>query len=57
MDVRTVRLRVVHFSIGDSNGESPPLVQIIMRAVCRLLFIVGESAELVVVIMLKNSVL
>ena len=57
MDVRTVRLRVVHFSIGDSNGESPPLVQIIMRAVCMLLFIVGENAELVVVIMLKNSVL
>jgi len=32
-DVSTVRGWVVYFSISDSNSESPPLVQIFVRAV------------------------
>ena len=43
------------FSNGDSG--SPALVQIFMSAACRLLFIAGENAQLMVVTTLKNSVL
>ena len=35
---------VVHFSSGDNNGVSPPLVWIFVSMVCRLLFIAGENA-------------
>ena len=38
VDVSTVRRWVVHFSSGESNSRSPPLVQM----ECRLLFIAGE---------------
>ena len=55
VDVSTVRCCVLCFSCGD-NG-SPLLVHIFMSTACRLLFIVGENAELMVVAMLKNSVL
>ena len=46
---------VLHFSTG--NSGSPPLVQIFTSMLCRLLFIVGENAQLTVVTMLENSVL
>jgi len=39
--VSTVRWRVVCLSSGDSG--SSPLVQIIMSAACRLLFIAGKK--------------
>jgi len=39
------------------NSGSPPLVQIIMSVTCRLLFLVGENTELLVVTTLKKSVL
>ena len=55
VDVSTKRQGVVHFSSG--NGGSPPLVQTFMSTACRLLFITGENAELMVVTLLKNSVL
>jgi len=44
VDVGTVRQQVICFRRGDSNSGSPPLVQIFMRAACRLLFITGENA-------------
>ena len=53
----TVRWWVMCFSSGGSSSGSPPLVQIVAGAACRLLFIAGESAQLLVVITLKNSVL
>ena len=46
---------VVHFITDDSGSGAPPLVQIVSTA-CRLLLIVGENAELVVVTVLKNGV-
>ena len=55
VDVNTVRQWVVCFSSGDCG--SPPLVQVFTNAACRLLFIAGENAELMVVSMLKTSVL
>jgi len=36
---------MVCFSNGDSNSESPPLVQVLMNMTCRLLFIAGENAN------------
>jgi len=48
LDVSTVRRWVVHFSSGDSNSGSPPLVQIFISAACRLLFIAGKNAYLMV---------
>ena len=47
----------VHFSSGDSDSGSPPLLQIFTSPACRLLFIAGENAELMVVAVLKMSVL
>ena len=44
MDVSTVRQWVVHFSSGDSDSGSPPLVQIFMSVACRLLFIAGKKS-------------
>ena len=38
-----MRWWVVHFSSGDSDSRSPPLVQIFMSIACRLLFIAGEN--------------
>ena len=55
VDVGTVRQWVVHFISGDSG--SPLVVQILTSTVCRLLFIAGENAELMVVTMLKNNIL
>jgi len=52
--VRTLREWVVRFSSG--NSGSPPLVQTFTNAACRLLFITGENAQLMVTAMLKNSV-
>ena len=55
--VRTVRQRVLHFSSGNNDIGSPLVVQILTSTACRLLFIAGENAELMVVTVLKNSVL
>lgn len=52
--VSTVGLWVVHFSSDDSNSGSPQLVQLFTSMACRLLFIAGENALLMVVIMLKK---
>ena len=55
MDVSTVRQWVVHFS---SNGSgSSPLVHIVRSTACRLLFMAGENAQLMVMTILKDSVL
>ena len=48
---------MVHFSSGDSDSRSPPLVQIFTNAACRLLFITDENAQLLVVTVLKNGAL
>jgi len=48
---------LVHFSSGDSNSGSPPLVQISESVASSLLFISGKNAKLMVVSVLKNSVL
>ena len=57
VDVSTLRLQMVHFSSCNSNSWSPLLLQIFMSTACRLLFIAGENAQLMVATMLKNSVL
>mgnify|MGYP001853130386 CR=1 FL=1 len=57
MDVSTVRQWVMHFSSGNSDSGSPPLVQIFISVARRVLFIVDEKAQLMVVTMLKNSIL
>ena len=57
VDVSAVRQWVVCFSSDNINSGSPPLVQIVTSAACRLLFIAGKNAQLMVVIMWKNSVL
>ena len=57
MDVNTVRWWVVHFSSGDRQCGSPPVVQIFTNAeACRLLFSTGENEWIVVVTVLKNIV-
>ena len=48
---------VVCFCSGDSNSGSPLLVKILTSMECGLLFFAGENAELMMVIILKNSVL
>ena len=48
---------MVHFSSGESGSGAPLLVQILMSAARRLLFIAGQNAQLMVVAMSKNSVL
>ena len=57
VDVSTERRWVVHFSSGDSGHGSPQLVQTSTSTVCRLLFIAGENAQLMVVTVLKNNIL
>lgn len=57
VDVKTVRLWVVHFSNYDSNSGSSLLVQIFMGATCRLLPTDGKNGQLMVMTMLKRSVL
>jgi len=52
VDLSTVR--VLHFSSGISNSRLPPLVQTFTRMDCRLLFITGENALLMVVNAMKN---
>jgi len=44
VDVSTVRQWVVHLISDDHGIGLPPLVQILMSAACRLLFITGEHA-------------
>ena len=44
VDVTTVRWWMVHFSSGNADSKSLPLVQIVTRAACRLLFITGDNA-------------
>mgnify|MGYP001859295783 CR=1 FL=1 len=46
---------MVHFSGGDSDSGSPPLVQMFTSMAYMLLFISVELAQLIVVTMLKNS--
>jgi len=41
--VSTERWWVVHFSSGDSDSWSPPLVQITMSVARKLLFVAGEN--------------
>ena len=57
MDESTVRQWMVHFSSDYSGGGSLMLVQTFMGATCRLFFIIGENAELMVVTMLRNNAL
>jgi len=57
LDVSTVRWGVAHFSSGDSESDSPLLVQMITSTACRLLFIAGEYAQIFMMALLKNSVL
>ena len=54
--VSRVRWWVVHFSSGNSDSGSPLLVLICTNAACRPLFLAGESAQLMVVTVLNNSV-
>ena len=51
----TVGWWMVHFTSGD--GGSPPLLQIFTSSVCRLLFITGKNAYLMVVTVLRDSIL
>jgi len=55
VDVSTLRQWVVSLRIGDTDSGSPRLVQIFMSTACRILFITGKNALLVVMTMLKNS--
>jgi len=55
--VSTVRQWVMHFSSGESDSGSPALLQIFMSAACRLLFIVGKNAKLMVVTLLQSTAL
>ena len=48
---------MVHFNSDNSYSESPILVQVFMSMACRLLFIAGKNAQLVMAHMLRNSVL
>ena len=57
VDVSTVRWWVVLFSSSNSDSRSPQLMQIFLSMACRLLIIVGENAQLMMVIVLKNDVL
>ena len=52
VDMSTLRRWVVHFS--SDNSGSPLLVQVLTSTACRLLFIAGENAELVLLIVLKK---
>ena len=45
---------VVHFSGGDDDTGSSPLVHSFMTIACRLLLITGENTHLMVVTMLKR---
>lgn len=55
MDVSTVRQYMVCFNSGDCDSGSSLLVQMFMSETCRLLFITGANADLIVV--LKKTVL
>ena len=54
VDVSTVRQWVVCFSSSNSDSVSAPLVQISMSRACRLLFIAGEVAQVMVVTVEKQ---
>ena len=45
---------MVHFSIGDKDQGSPLVVQVLADMACRLLFITGKNAQIMVVTMLKT---
>lgn len=55
--VSTVRQWVMHLSSDNSDSGSAPLVQIFISVACRVLFIVDEKAQLMMVTMLKISIL
>jgi len=55
--MRAVRQWVVSFSSSNSDSVSPLLLQIFMRIACKLLYIAGENAQLMVISMLKKTVL
>lgn len=57
VNVSTVRWQVVHFSSGNSNSGSLPVVKIFTSAACRLLFIAIENAQEMIVAVLKNIAL
>ena len=56
VDVRTASQWVVLFSNDNSYGRSSPLVQVLTSMACRLLFIAGQNASLMVVTVVKNTV-
>jgi len=49
-----MRQWVVHFSSGDSDGGLRPVAQTVISMACRLLFLTGQNAQLMLVTMLKN---
>jgi len=53
----TMRQWAVCFSSDDSDSVSPLLVLIVMSVACRLLFISGKNAQLMVVSVLKKNAL
>jgi len=55
LDVSTARQWVVCSSSG--NSALPLLVQFFMGTTCRLFFMAGENAELMVVTVLQNNAL
>ena len=57
VDLSTMKQWMVCCSSGHSNSESPPIVQVVLRAACRLLFLDGINATLMVMTVLINSVL
>ena len=57
VNVSTVRWWVVPFSSGNSNSVSLSMVQIFVSVICRILFIAGKNALLMVVIMLEKSIM
>ena len=57
MDEGTARYWVAHFSNDNSNSGSPPLVQMFMILVCKLLFTTDDITELIVVPKLENIAL
>ena len=56
VDVRTASQWVVLFNNDNSYGRSSPLVQVLTSMACRLLFIAGQNASLMVVTVVKNTV-
>ena len=55
VDMSIVRWWMMCWNSGDSDNGSPPLVQIFTSSACKLLFIAGKNAQLMVVTVLKNT--